>query len=105
VQIRNAVLLSHQGAGKTSLTESMLFSSGTIQRLGSVEDGTTTSDYDPLEVERHMGINLSLLPIEWEGVKLNLIDTPGYTDFAGEVRSGLRVTEGAIVVICAASGV
>jgi len=105
MQIRNVVFLSHQGAGKTSLTESMLFSSGTIQRLGSVEDGTTTSDYDPLEVERHMGINLSLIPIEWQGVKLNLIDTPGYADFAGEVRSGLRVTEGAIVVICAASGV
>jgi len=98
-------LLSHQGAGKTSLTESMLFTSGAIQRLGSVEDGTTTSDYDPLEVERHMGINLSLLPFEWQGVKLNLIDTPGYADFTGEVRSGLRVTEGAIVVICAASGV
>ncbi len=98
-------MLSHQGAGKTSLTESMLFNSGAIQRLGSVEDGTTTSDYDALEVERHMGINLSLLPIEWQGVKLNLIDTPGYADFAGEVRSGLRVTEGAIVVVCAASGV
>jgi elongation factor G len=83
----------------------MLFSSGAIQRLGSVEDGTATSDYDPLEVERHMGINLSLLPFEWQGVKLNLIDTPGYADFTGEVRSGLRVTEGAIVVICAASGV
>jgi elongation factor G len=105
VQIRNVVLLSHQGAGKTSLTESMLFSSGAIQRLGKVADGTTTSDYDPLEVERHMGINLSLLPFEWQGVKLNLIDTPGYADFTGEVRSGLRVTEGAIVVICAASGV
>jgi len=105
MQIRNVVLLSHQGAGKTSLTESMLFISGAIQRLGSVEDGTTTSDYDPLEVERHMGINLSLLPIEWQGVKLNLIDTPGYADFAGEVRSGLRVSEGAIIVICAASGV
>jgi elongation factor G len=105
VQIRNVVLLSHQGAGKTSLTESMLFTSGAIQRLGSVEDGTATSDYDPLEVERHMGINLSLLPFEWQGVKLNLIDTPGYTDFIGEVRSGLRVTEGAIVVVCAASGV
>ncbi|MEA1872581.1 MAG: elongation factor G [Chloroflexota bacterium] len=105
MQIRNVVLLSHQGAGKTSLTESMLFTSGTIQRLGSVEDGTATSDYDPLEVERHMGINLALLPFEWQGVKLNLIDTPGYADFIGEVRSGLRVTEGAIVVICAASGV
>jgi elongation factor G len=105
MQIRNVVLVSHQGAGKTSLTESMLFSSGAIQRLGSVEDGTTTSDYDPLEVERHMGINLSLLPLEWQGVKVNLIDTPGYSDFAGEVRSGLRVTEGAIIVVCAASGV
>jgi len=105
VQIRNVVLLSHQGAGKTSLAESMLFTSGAIQRLGSVDDGTATSDYDPLEVERHMGINLSLLPLEWQGVKLNLIDTPGYADFIGEVRSGLRVTEGAIVVVCAASGV
>ena len=83
----------------------MLFTSGAIQRLGSVKDGTTTSDYDPLEIERHMGINLSLLPIQWQEMKLNLIDTPGYADFIGEVRSGLRVTEGAIIVICAASGV
>jgi elongation factor G len=105
MQIRNVVLLSHQGAGKTSLAEFMLSISGAIQRLGNVEDGTTTSDYDPLEVERHMGINLSLLPLEWQGMKLNLIDTPGYADFTGEVRSGLRVTEGAIIVICAASGV
>jgi elongation factor G len=105
MQIRNVVLLSHQGAGKTSLAEFMLFTSGAIQRLGNVKDGTATSDYDPLEVERHMGINLSLLPIQWQGMKLNLIDTPGYADFIGEVRSGLRVTEGAIVVVCAASGV
>jgi elongation factor G len=105
MQVRNVVLLSHQGAGKTSLTEFMLFTSGAIQRLGSVKDGTTTSDYDPLEIERHMGINLSLLPIQWQEMKLNLIDTPGYADFIGEVRSGLRVTEGAIIVICAASGV
>jgi elongation factor G len=103
--IRNVVLLSHQGAGKTSLAEFMLFSAGAIQRLGSVADGTTTSDYDPLEVERHMGINLSLLPIQWQEMKLNIIDTPGYADFIGEARSGLRVTEGAIIVICAASGV
>lgn len=105
MQIRNVVLLSHQGAGKTSLAEFMLFTSGAIQRLGNVEDGTATSDYDPLEGERHMGINLSLLPFEWQEVKLNLVDTPGYADFTGEVRSGLRVTEGAIIVICAASGV
>jgi elongation factor G len=103
--IRNVVLLSHQGAGKTSLAEFMLFASGTIQRLGNVADGTTTSDYDPLEVERRMGINLSLLPIQWQEMKLNIIDTPGYADFVGEARSGLRVTEGAVIVICAASGV
>jgi elongation factor G len=105
VQIRNVVLLSHQGAGKTSLVEHLLFASGAIQRLGNVRDGTTTSDYDPLEIERHMGINLSLLPIQWKGMKLNVIDTPGYADFIGEVKSGLRVAESAVIVICAASGV
>jgi elongation factor G len=105
MQIRNVVLLSHQGAGKTSLVESMLFASGAIQRLGSAADGTTTSDYDPVEIERQMGINLSLLPAQWQGMKLNIIDTPGYADFVGEARSGLRVTEGAIIAVCAASGV
>jgi elongation factor G len=105
MQIRNVVLLSHQGAGKTSLVESMLFTSGAIQRLGSVADGTTTSDYDPVEIERQMGINLSLLPAQWQGMKLNIVDTPGYADFVGEARSGLRVTEGAIIALCAASGV
>jgi elongation factor G len=105
MQIRNVVLLSHQGAGKTSLVESMLFTSGAIQRLGSVADGTTTSDYDPLEIERHMGVNLSLLPTQWQAMKLNIIDTPGYADFVGEARSGLRVAEGAVIAVCAASGV
>ena len=105
MQIRNVALLSHHGAGKTSLAESMLFTSGAIERLGSVEDGTTTSDYDRIEVERHMSINLSLLPQEWKGTKLNLIDTPGYADFISEVKSGLRASEGAIIVVCAASGV
>ncbi|MGQ9546673.1 MAG: elongation factor G [Dehalococcoidia bacterium] len=105
MQIRNVVLLSHQGAGKTSLAEYLLFTSGAIQRLGNVRDGTTTSDYDPLEIERQMGINLSLLPLQWKETKLNVIDTPGYADFLGEVRSGLRVSEGAIIVICGASGV
>ena len=105
MQIRNIVLLSHQGAGKTSLAESMLFTSGAIGRLGKVEDGTTTSDYDPIEVERQMSINLSLIVQEWKGTKLNLIDTPGYADYVGEVMSGLRVSDGAVIVICAASGV
>jgi len=105
MKIRNIVLLAHQGAGKTSLAESMLFTSGAIQRRGSVDDGSTASDFDPIEVERNMGINLSLLRFEWQGTTLNLIDTPGYADFLGEVRCGLRVTEGAVVVVCAASGV
>ena len=103
--IRNVVMLSHQGAGKTSLAEFMLFVSGAIQRLGSVADGTTTSDYDPIEIERRMGINLTLLPTQWQGTKLNIVDTPGYADFLGEARSGLRVTDGAVIVVCAASGV
>lgn len=103
--IRNVILLSHQGAGKTSLAESMLFASHAIGRLGKVEDGTTTSDYDPVEIERQMSINLSLLAQEWKGTKLNLMDTPGYFDFISEVKSSLRVSEGAVIVVCAASGV
>lgn len=104
-EIRNVVLLSHYGAGKTSLAESMLFASGAIKRLGSVDNGTTTSDYDPSEIDHHMSINLSLLSHEWKENKLNLIDTPGYADFTGEGKAALRVCEGAVIVVCAASGV
>ena len=104
-KIRNVVFLSHYGAGKTSLVEAMLSASGAISRLGSVEQGTTASDYDPSEIERKMSINLSLLPLEWKGIKLNIIDTPGYADFASEAKAGLRVSDAAIIVICATSGV
>ena len=86
-KIRNVVLLSHSGAGKTSLAEAMLFNSGAISRLGSVSDGTTTSDYDPAEIKRQISINLSLLPCQWKDCKLNLIDTPGYPDFVAEVKA------------------
>ncbi len=103
--IRNLVFLSHSGAGKTSTAEAMLFATGTISRLGKVEEGTTTSDYEPDEIKRRMSINLSILPFEWKGVKINLMDTPGYADFVGEVKAGIRVSEGAVIMVCGASGV
>ena len=103
--IRNLVLLSHCGAGKTALSEAILFTAGAISRLGKVDDGATTSDYDPDEVKRKISLNLAMLPCQWKGAKINLIDTPGYSDFVGEVKAAIRVSEGAIVVVCAASGV
>lgn len=104
-QLRNVVLLSHSGAGKTSLSEAMLYDAGAITRLGKVDQGNTTSDYDPDEVKRKISIYLSLAPCEWQGCKLNIIDTPGYADFVGEVKAAIRVAEGAVLVVCAASGV
>ncbi len=103
--IRNLTLMSHNGAGKTSLAEAMLFSAKAINRLGKVDDGSSTSDYDPIEQRRNISINLSILPYEWKDNKINLIDTPGYPDFGGEVRSGIRVSEGAVVLIDASSGI
>jgi len=103
--IRNLVLLSHNGAGKTSLSEAILFTAGVINRLGKVDDGTTTSDYDPAEVKHNISINLSMLPCPWKGAKINLLDTPGYSDFVAEVKAAIRVSEEAVVMVCAASGV
>ncbi|MEE9198377.1 MAG: elongation factor G [Dehalococcoidia bacterium] len=103
--IRNVVLLSHSGAGKTSLSEAMLFNVGAIKRLGSVEAGNTTSDYEPEETRRQSSIQISLLPWELDNTKVNLIDTPGYADFIGEALAGLRVADGALIPICAASGI
>src|SRR5919202_6090891 len=104
-QIHNVVLISHGGAGKTSLAEALLFLSGAINRLGRVEDGTTTSDHDPDEIKRHMSVSTSIVPIEWNDHKVNILDTPGYADFFGEVVSALRVADAALVVIDTASGV
>ena len=103
--IRNVVLLSHSGAGKTSLSEAMLFNAGHVTRLGKVEDGNTTSDYEPEEVRRGGSVQLTILPYEWNDTKVNLIDTPGYADFIGEVIAALKVADSALLVICAASGI
>jgi elongation factor G len=103
-QIRNVVLLGHGGTGKTSLAEAALFASGAIGRLGRVDDGSTTSDFEPDEVKRKISISLALAPVEWGGAKINLIDTPGYTDFVGEVRSGIRAADLGCVVVDAVGG-
>ncbi|MFC1939530.1 elongation factor G [Chloroflexota bacterium] len=103
--IRNTVLLAHCGAGKTSLAEAILFTAKAITRLGKVDDGTATSDYDPAEVKRKISINLSVLPCQWQGSKINLLDAPGYSDFVAEAKAAVRVSEGAVLVVCAASGV
>lgn len=87
-QIRNIVLLSHGGAGKTSLSEALLFNAGVINRLGRVEDGSTTSDWDPDEQKRKISTNVSLLPFEWQGRKVNPLEAPGYADFVGEIKAG-----------------
>ncbi|MGH2458347.1 MAG: GTP-binding protein, partial [Chloroflexota bacterium] len=104
-KIRNVGLFSHGGHGKTTLAEAMLFDAGAISRLGRVDDGSTTSDYDPEEIRRHISVQLSLLPLEWNDAKINLIDSPGYADFQGEVLEAMRVVDGAIVLFEAVSGV
>ncbi len=103
--IRNLALISHGGAGKTSLAEALLFSSGAINRLGNIEAGNTTTDYDPDEIKRQVTINTTLAPLEWQGVKINLLDAPGYFDFVGDVVGALRVVDCALLVVCAVSGV
>jgi elongation factor G len=103
-RIRNVALISHQGAGKTSLVEAMLYDSGAITRLGKVEEGNTVSDWDPDEVQHAVSINTSLAPVEWDGFKLNLIDTPGYADFVGEVQEGLRVADSVLLLVSAVDG-
>jgi elongation factor G len=104
-KIRNVALLGHFNAGKTTLAEVMAFRSGAITRLGSVDEGTSVSDYDPSEISRHTGINLAMLPLEWKGFKVNLLDTPGYADFFGEVTASLRVSDAAAIAVGASTSV
>lgn len=103
--LHNIALLGHGSSGKTSLGEALLFSSGAISRMGRVDDGTTVSDFDEEEIRRHISLTTSLLPIEFQNSKLNILDTPGYTDFAGEVKGAVRVVEAAVIVVDSVAGV
>ena len=103
--IRNVLLVGHGGSGKTTLLEAMLFTSGAITRMGSVEDGNTVSDHDPDEQRRGISVSLSMAPIEWKGAKINVLDAPGYADFVGDVRSAIRAVDAVIVVVSAVDGV
>lgn len=96
-KIRNVVLLGHGGSGKTSLAEAFGYLSGITSRMGKVDDGNTLSDYSKEEQKRHFSISTSVIPIEWEGYKINIIDTPGYFDFVGEVEEAVSAAGAAIM--------
>ncbi len=102
---RNIALVGHGDSGKTSLAEAMLYDSGMINRLGNIEQGNTTTDYDPREIKKGITINSSLAYLNWKDRTINIIDTPGYLDFITDTKSSLRVTDSTIVVICGVSGV
>ena len=104
-KIRNVVVLGHGGSGKTSLIEAIAYLSGLTTRMGKISDGNTISDYDKEEVKRQISIFTSLVPIEWEGTKVNFLDTPGYFDFMGETVEALSVADAAVIVISGKSGV
>lgn len=103
--IRNLALVGHGGSGKTTLAEAMLFTTGAITRFGKVDEGNTTTDYDPEEIRRKFSINASLAPCEWNNHKINIIDTPGYADFIGEVYGALSAVDIAAIVVDAVSGI
>jgi elongation factor G len=104
-RIHNVGLFSHAGAGKTTLAEAMLFETGAVNRMGKVDDGTTISDYEPEEIDHHVSIHMSLLPIEWNDYKINVIDTPGYAEFQAEAFAAMRAVDAAVIVVDAASAV
>lgn len=103
--IRNVLLVGHGGAGKTTLLEAMLFVSGAITRMGRVEDGNTVSDFEPEEVKKQISVSLAMAPVEWGGVKINVLDAPGYADFIGDVRSAIRAVDAVLLVVSAVDGV
>src|SRR6476659_6124134 len=103
--VRNVVLVGHSGAGKTSLVEALLVATGTVSRAGRVEDGTTVTDFDEAEHRQQRSISLALAPFEHGGVKVNLLDAPGYADFVGDLRAGLRAADAALFVVSAVDGI
>ncbi len=103
--LRNVALISHVGTGKTSLVDAALYDSGAVTRQGKVDEGSSVADHDPDELKRGMTLNTKVLPVEWKNTKINFIDTPGYADFVGEVKAGLRVADAALVVVTAEKGV
>jgi elongation factor G len=104
-RIRNVAIIAHGGAGKTSLTESMLFVTGSIDRLGSVDNGTTTTDFEPEEIDRKITISSSFCFCDWNNYRINLIDTPGFTNFLEDTRGVMKAVDGAVVIVSALSGV
>ncbi|CAM5467931.1 elongation factor G [Streptomyces badius] len=100
--VRNVVLVGPSGSGKTTLVEALALTAGAVNRAGRVEDGATVSDYDEIEQRRRRSVRLSLVPVAWDGCKINLLDTPGYADFVGELRAGLRAADAALFVVSAA---
>ena len=104
-KLRNVGVVGHGGVGKTSLVESLLFTAGGLSRLGKIDDGTTTTDFDPDEIKRKISINTAVAHCDWKGHHINLVDTPGYGDFIADARAALRVVEAAVVVVDAVAGV
>ncbi|MFH8222530.1 elongation factor G-like protein EF-G2 [Streptomyces sp. NPDC018057] len=103
--LRNVVLVGHSGSGKTTLVEALALTAGAVNRAGRVEDGGCVSDYDEIEHRQQRSVQLSLVPVAWDGIKINLLDTPGYADFVGELRAGLRAADAALFVVSASDGV
>ncbi|MGH2661654.1 MAG: elongation factor G [Actinomycetota bacterium] len=103
--IRNVLLVGHGGAGKTSLSEALLFAAGVTTRMGTVEDGNTVTDFEPEETKKQISVSLALAPIEWSGAKINVLDAPGYADFIGDVRAALRAVDACLFVVSAVDGV
>ena len=104
-KIRNVALVGHGGSGKTTLAEALLFASGSINRMGRVEDGTTTTDFEPEEVKRRLSLSVAMAPVEWQGHKINVLDTPGYADFISDAAAALSVADLAVVIVSAVEGV